>query len=72
MRSGIHPKYEWTTIGCACGTVIHIRSTKPGLKVEVCSKCHPLFTGKERIVDTASRIERFHKKYSKKEPKAAS
>ena len=66
MKPGLHPKYEWTTIGCACGEIIHVRSTKKDLKVEVCSKCHPLFTGKEKLVDTAGRIERFNKKYKKK------
>lgn len=70
MKPGLHPKYEWTTIACACGEVIHVRSTKPNLKVEVCSKCHPLFTGKEKLVDTAGRIERFRKKYAKKPAKS--
>ena len=65
MKPKIHPNYQWTTITCACGEVIQIRSTKPNLKVEVCSKCHPLFTGKQKLVDTAGRIERFRKKYKK-------
>ena len=65
MKTGIHPTYEWTTITCACGEVIHIRSTRSNLKVDVCSRCHPLFTGKQKLVDTAGRIERFRKKYSR-------
>jgi len=71
MKPGIHPRYEWTTISCACGEVIHVRSTKSNLRVEVCSKCHPLFTGQEKLVDTAGRIERFRKKYAKAPAKSA-
>ena len=52
MREGIHPKYEETTITCACGNVIHTRSTKKDIKVEICSKCHPFYTGKQKLVDT--------------------
>ncbi len=66
MKEGIHPKYETTTISCACGEVIHTRSTKANIKVEICSKCHPFFTGKQRLVDTAGRVERFERKYKKK------
>ncbi len=66
MKEGIHPKYEQTTISCACGEVIHTRSTKANIKVEICSKCHPFFTGKQRLVDTAGRVERFERKYKKK------
>ena len=54
MREGIHPKYEETTITCACGNVIHTRSTKKDIKVEICSKCHPFYTGKQKLVDTGS------------------
>ena len=67
MRSGIHPKYEMTKITCACGNVIETRSTTRDIKVEICSACHPFFTGKQKLVDTAGRIERFRKKYNIKE-----
>ncbi len=63
MKSGIHPKYELTTITCACGNVIETRSTVKKIQVEICSACHPFFTGKQKLVDTAGRIERFNKKY---------
>ena len=59
MREGIHPKYEETTITCACGNVIHTRSTKKDIKVEICSKCHPFYTGKQKLVDTGGRVDRF-------------
>ena len=65
MKSEIHPKYEETTITCACGEVIHTRSTKKNIRVEICSKCHPFFTGDKKFVDTAGRIERFSKRYKK-------
>jgi len=67
MREKIHPKYETTTITCACGNVIETRSTLKDIKVEICSSCHPFFTGKQKLVDTAGRIERFRKKYNIKE-----
>ncbi len=63
MKSGIHPKYELTTITCACGNVIETRSTVKKIQVEICSACHPFFTGKQKLVDTAGRIERFNRKY---------
>ena len=66
MKAGIHPDYVETTITCACGEVIHTRSTHPQIRVEVCSKCHPFFTGKQKLVDTAGRIERFQRKYKRK------
>lgn len=72
MKSGIHPKYEPTTITCACGSVIETRSTVKNIQVEICSACHPFFTGKQKLVDTAGRIDRFNKKYGIKpaaEPK---
>jgi large subunit ribosomal protein L31 len=65
MKEGIHPKYEKSTITCACGNVIETRSTKPEIRVEICSKCHPFFTGKQKLVDSAGRVERFHKKFGK-------
>jgi len=67
MKAKIHPKYEMTKISCACGNVIETRSTVKDLKVEICSTCHPFFTGKQKLVDTAGRIERFRKKYNIKE-----
>uniref|UniRef100_A0A7C4RMN5 Large ribosomal subunit protein bL31 n=1 Tax=Desulfatirhabdium butyrativorans TaxID=340467 RepID=A0A7C4RMN5_9BACT len=65
MKPDIHPKYHQTTIKCACGNVIEVGSTKPNIAVEICSKCHPYFTGKQKLIDTAGRIERFRKKYEK-------
>ena len=70
MRAGIHPEYVETTITCACGEVIHTRSTRPSLRVEICSKCHPFFTGKQKLVDTAGRVERFQRKYGRKKKEA--
>ena len=67
MKKGIHPKYEPTTVTCACGNVMEIRSTVKDIKVEICSSCHPFFTGKQKLVDTAGRIERFKKKYNIKD-----
>jgi large subunit ribosomal protein L31 len=67
MKAKIHPKYEATSIGCACGNTIETRSTVKNIKVEICSSCHPFFTGKQKLVDTAGRIERFRKKYNIKE-----
>ncbi|MDR0496708.1 MAG: 50S ribosomal protein L31 [Treponema sp.] len=67
MKEKIHPKYEMTKISCACGNVIETRSTVRDIKVEICSACHPFFTGKQKLVDTAGRIERFRKKYNIKE-----
>lgn len=65
MKDGIHPNYEMTTITCACGEVIHTRSTRKSIRVEICSKCHPFFTGEKKFVDTAGRIDRFTKRYGK-------
>ena len=67
MKEKIHPKYELTPISCACGNTIETRSTVKNIKVEICSSCHPFFTGKQKLVDTAGRIERFRKKYNIKE-----
>jgi len=65
MKDKIHPDYSETTIKCACGESFEAGSTKKDIKVEICSKCHPFFTGKQKLVDTAGRIERFRKKYAK-------
>ncbi len=64
MKKDIHPVYEETTITCACGNVIKTRSTKKDIKVEICSKCHPFFTGKQKLVDTGGRVDRFKKRYN--------
>ena len=64
MKPDIHPKYNNTTITCACGNVIEVGSTKSDIRVEICSQCHPFFTGKQKLLDTAGRIERFRKKYA--------
>jgi large subunit ribosomal protein L31 len=64
VKAAIHPEYVETTITCACGEVIHTRSTAANIRVEICSKCHPFFTGKQKLVDTAGRVERFQKKYA--------
>jgi large subunit ribosomal protein L31 len=66
VKAGIHPGYVDTTIACNCGEVIHTRSTRERIHVEVCSKCHPYFTGKQKFVDTAGRVERFQRKYKRK------
>ena len=66
MKDKIHPKYQDTTITCACGNVIHTRSTKQSIRVEICSSCHPFFTGKQKFVDSAGRVEKFQKRYAAK------
>ena len=63
MKEGIHPKYEDVQIKCACGEVVDTRSTRKSISVEVCSKCHPFYTGKQKLMDTEGRVERFMKKY---------
>jgi large subunit ribosomal protein L31 len=66
MKEGIHPEYKETTITCVCGNVINTRSTKKDIKTEICSNCHPFITGKQKIMDTAGRVERFKRKYEAK------
>ena len=63
MKKDIHPKYETTEISCACGVVYHTRSTRKNVKIGICAACHPLFTGEQRFVDTAGRVERFARRY---------
>jgi large subunit ribosomal protein L31 len=63
MKEGIHPNYQAAKIVCACGNVIQTRSTRPEIHVELCSSCHPFYTGKQKLVDTAGRVERFRKKF---------
>ena len=67
MKKDIHPNYAETTITCACGNVIQTRSTEKDIKVEICSACHPFFTGKQKLVDTAGRIDRFKRRYNIKD-----
>ena len=64
MKQGIHPNYKQTTIRCACGNVIETGSTKENIVVDVCSKCHPFFTGKQKLVDTGGRVDRFKKRFN--------
>lgn len=64
MKKDIHPKYEKAIISCACGNSFETGSTKKIMKVEICSACHPFFTGKQKIIDTAGRVERFNRKYN--------
>ena len=66
MKAKIHPEYYEIVVTCACGATHPTRSTKKDLKVEICSNCHPFFTGKQKLIDTAGRVERFKTRYSKK------
>ena len=66
MKEGIHPQYQAATVACACGNTFETRSTKPSLRVEICSNCHPFYTGKQKIVDTEGRVEKFLQKYKMK------
>ena len=69
MKKDIHPEYTLTKITCVCGNVIETRSTVKDIHVEICSACHPFYTGKQKLVDTAGRIDRFNKRYGIKEAK---
>jgi large subunit ribosomal protein L31 len=69
MKEKIHPEYGDSTIVCVCGNVVRTRSTKSEIKVEVCSNCHPFFTGKQKLVDSAGMVEKFKKKYGTKQQK---
>ena len=64
MRGGIRPNYDTCVVKCACGNTFETRSTKSEIKVEICSKCHPFFTGKQKLVDTGGRVDRFKKRYN--------
>lgn len=66
MKEGIHPKYYQTTVKCACGNVIETGSTRENISVEICSRCHPFYTGKQKLVDTSGRVDKFNKKYGMK------
>lgn len=65
MKADIHPNYETATVHCACGNTFQTRSTQSDIHVEICSACHPYFTGKQKLVDTAGRVERFRQRYGK-------
>jgi len=65
MKNGIHPEYYRTTVRCACGNEFETGSTVKEISIEICSKCHPFFTGKQKLVDSAGRVERFKRKYAK-------
>lgn len=65
MKDKIHPDYKKSTITCACGEVMNTSSTKQDIRVEICSSCHPFFTGKQKLLDTAGRVERFKKRYAR-------
>lgn len=67
MKKEIHPKYAPTTIRCACGEVIETGSTRSDIRVEICSKCHPFFTGKQKLVDTGGRVDRFNRRFGRAE-----
>jgi large subunit ribosomal protein L31 len=64
MKEGIHPKYEKCTVSCACGNTFESRSTKGNIKVEICAKCHPFYTGKQKLVDSGGRIDKFNKRFN--------
>ncbi len=68
MKQGIHPTYEFTTIRCACGAEYKVRSTKPSQRLEICAACHPFYTGRQKLVDTAGRVEKFRRRYAKFQP----
>jgi large subunit ribosomal protein L31 len=71
MKEGIHPKYSVVTVTCACGNTIQTRSTRKELAIDICNQCHPFYTGKQRLVDTAGRIDRFRRKYGQTVQKPA-
>ena len=72
MKKGIHPKYVESTIVCVCGNTVHTHSSKESIHVEICSQCHPFYTGKQKLVDSAGRVERFQKRYAEDKNKKAS
>jgi large subunit ribosomal protein L31 len=71
MRQGIHPDYQIATVHCSCGNTFQTRSTKSDLRVEICSSCHPFYTGKQKLVDTGGRVERFQRRYAKQQEQQA-
>ncbi len=70
MKSGIHPEYLEASVTCACGNTFKTRSTKGSFNVDICAECHPFYTGKQKLLDSAGRIERFTKKYAKNQPQS--
>jgi len=72
MKAEIHPEYHLVTVNCACGNVFQTGSTHKGdIRVEICSNCHPFFTGKQKLVDSTGRVEKFHRRYGHRKPAAA-
>ena len=69
MKSGIHPNYVVATVHCSCGNTFQTRSTVPDIHADVCSQCHPFYTGKQKIVDIGGRVEKFEKRFGKRQPK---
>jgi large subunit ribosomal protein L31 len=65
MKQGIHPEYKITTVSCACGNTFEAGSVKGNLRVEICSECHPFFTGKQKFIDAGGRVDRFKRKYNR-------
>ncbi len=72
MQQGIHPKYVDCTVTCVCGNSFQTRTLQPTMKIEICSECHPFFTGKQKIIDTAGRVERFMRKWGLADPSVGS
>jgi len=70
MKEKIHPKYDVSTVRCACGETFETRSVKPNMRVDICSKCHPFYTGKRQMVDTGGRVDRFNRRFQRKEEQA--
>ncbi|MFP5450561.1 MAG: 50S ribosomal protein L31 [Thermoleophilia bacterium] len=71
MKAGIHPKYVTAHVSCTCGNEFVTRSTKPEIRVEICSNCHPFYTGRQKLVDTGGRVERFQRKLAKSQKAGA-
>ena len=65
MKTGLHPSYQQTNIQCACGEIIETGSTQKDIKIEICSKCHPFYTGKQKLVDTSGRVDKFNKRFGR-------
>ncbi|OWY60673.1 50S ribosomal protein L31 [cyanobacterium TDX16] len=72
MKTGIHPEYMESTVSCSCGNTFTTRATVPEMRVELCSECHPFYTGKQKLVDTGGRIEKFNKRYGNRKNQKAS
>jgi large subunit ribosomal protein L31 len=70
MQPGIHPAYEMTAVKCSCGNLFETHSTAKSISVELCNECHPFYTGKQKLVDTGGRVDRFNKRYGSREKKA--